>query len=248
MTFRLLIVGLSLPLLAAQGEQTIRFNRDIRPIFSESCYTCHGPGLRKPKGGLHLHEKNPKIDRRLIERLISPDPEERMPPPESGLTVTPEDIERLRRWINSGADYEPHWAYVPPVRSSNKSIDALIRERLAAEQLEPSPPADRRTLIRRLSFDLRGLPPSIDEVNAFLEDREEGAYERLVDRFLASPHYGERMAQDWLDHARYADTTGFAADKPRTMWLYREWVIDAFNRNLPFDRFTVEQLAGDMLP
>ena len=244
--------------------ERISFNRDIRPIFSENCFECHGPGVRNPKGELHLLEPGDVIrpgdsgGSRLVQRVQAAEPGARMPPASTGKRLSAEQIELIQRWIDAGADLEEHWAFVPPVRPQVPSpregrpganpIDRFIRARLESEGLDASPRADPRTLIRRISFDLTGLPPSRSEVRAFLADRSPDAYERLVERLLASPHYGERLAQDWLDAARYADTTGFAADVPRPMWLFRDWVIDAFNANMPFDQFTIEQLAGDMLP
>ena len=242
----------------------VSFNRDIRPIFSENCFECHGPGVPNPMGNLHLLRPSDVVKpgdsgaSRLIQRVQAAEPAQRMPPPSTGRRLSEEQIGLLKRWIDAGAEVEEHWAFIPPKRpgvpwpsegsTGANRIDGFIRTRLEAEGLKASPPADRRTLIRRVSLDLTGLPPSRSEVREFLRDRRSDAYERLVERLLASPHYGERMAQDWLDAARYADTTGFAADTPRPMWLFRDWVIDAFNSNMPFDQFTIEQLAGDMLP
>src|SRR5438094_725806 len=181
-----------------------------------------------------------------------------MAPAYSGKKLTAEQIETLRRWVAQGGRYEPHWAFVAPKRPAlpagkdtawpRNPIDRFILARLEQEGLRPSPEADRRTLIRRVSLDLTGLPPTVEEVEAFLADRKPGAYERVVDRLLASPHYGERMALAWLDLARYADTHGYHIDSQRDMWLWRDWVINAFNHNLPFDQFTIQQLAGDLLP
>lgn len=242
----------------------VGFNRDIRPILSENCFECHGPGVRNPKGDLHLLEPGDVVRpgdagaSRLVQRVQASEPSARMPPLSTGKRLSEAEIALIRRWIDEGADLEQHWAFVPPVRPrvpppregrlGGNPIDGFIRSRLESEGLDASPRAGRRTLIRRVSLDLTGLPPSRSEVSEFLSDQRPDAYERLVERLLASPHYGERMAQNWLDAARYADTTGFAADTPRPMWLFRDWVIDAFNSNMPFDRFTIEQLAGDMLP
>ena len=244
--------------------QQISFNRDIRPILSENCFKCHGPGVPEPMAGLYVHLPG-KVIRAgdsaaslLIQRVRASDPRMRMPPPSTGKRLSAEQIEVLERWIDEGASFDKHWAFVPPARPAvprprvgrpgGNPIDGFIRTRLESEGLNASPPADRRTLIRRVSLDLTGLPPSRSEVREFLIDPRSDAYEQLVGRLLASPHHGERMAQDWMDAARYADTTGFAADTPRPMWHYRDWVIDAFNSNMPFDQFTIEQLAGDMLP
>lgn len=242
----------------------VSFNRDIRPIFSENCFECHGPGVPNPTGDLHLLKPGDVLRpgdsgaSRLVQRVQAAEPSVRMPPASTGKRLTEAEIELIRRWIDEGAELEEHWAFVPPARppvpSSRRGgprgnpIDGFVRARLESEGLNASPRADRRTLIRRVSLDLAGLPPSRDEVSEFLSDHGPDAYGRLVERLLASPHYGERMAQEWLDAARYADTTGFAADTPRPMWLFRDWVIDAFNSNMPFDQFTIEQLAGDMLP
>ena len=251
--------------LAGSGHaQQIDFNRDIRPILSENCYECHGPGVPTPQASLYLHKPSRVIragDSQaspLMRRVAAIDPRKRMPPSSTGKRLGASQIELLKRWIDSGASYERHWAFVlprrPPVPTSQRGssrgnpIDAFVRKRLAAEGLEPAPPANRRTLVRRVSLDVTGLPPSLREVRDFLESSRPDAYEQLVERLLDSPHYGERMAQDWMDAARYADTTGFAADHPRTMWHYRDWVIKAFNSNMPYDQFTIEQLAGDMLP
>jgi hypothetical protein len=191
-------------------------------------------------------------------RIMSSDEAERMPPPETHRALSDEQKETIRRWIEQGAKYAQHWSFIPPAKAvlpnvadeswPQNEIDRFVLARLDAEHLKPSPSADRRTLIRRLSLDLIGLPPSAEEVEAFVADQDENAYERLVERLLASPHFGERMALDWLDAARYADTNGYSIDGGRHLWLWRDWVIDAFNRNLPYDRFLVEQLAGDLLP
>ena len=259
----MLLALLSSPGIAAAAPG-VSFSRDIRPLLSENCYECHGPGVPQPAGGLHLYkpsrvtiDANPD-DSVLLRRVRASAPLARMPPPSTGRRLGANEIELLERWIDAGAPYERHWAFDPPRRpipprdrkGSNGAgaIDAFVRHRLASEGVAPSPRADRRTLVRRVSLDLTGLPPSRSDVRSHLNDGRPGAYGRLVDRLLASPHFGERMAQDWLDAARYADTTGFAADHPRTMWHYRDWVIDAFNANMPFDQFTIEQLAGDMLP
>ncbi|MGC6456785.1 MAG: DUF1553 domain-containing protein [Akkermansiaceae bacterium] len=256
--------------VGAIGAEEVRFNRDVRPILSEYCYECHGPAESTPKGGLRLSDgasaKAVKdghsaivpgsIEESLVISLIeSNNPNEQMPPPEIGKQMSADQLSTLKRWIKAGAPYERHWAFTAPQRPAVEAdwrgagvIDGFVRRRLQKEGLKPSPPADKRTLIRRVSLDLIGLPPPPQEVAAFVDDKSPDAYVKLVERLLASPHHGERMAQDWLDAARYADTTGYAADKPRTNWLYRDWVVKAFNDNMPFDQFTIEQLAGDMLP
>ncbi len=250
-----------------QHSAPVDFERDIRPILSDTCYTCHGPDPAKRKADLRLDTREgafadldgkkaivPGRPERseLFRRLTTTDADDRMPPAKTGRALSAKQVELVRRWIAEGAAWKAHWAFVVPKRpplpeTRNKSwirnpIDAFILSRLEREGLAPSPEADRATLLRRLSLDLTGLPPTIAEVDA------PEAYERTVDRLLASPRYGERMAIRWLDAARYADTSGYQNDGPREMWRWRDWVIRAFNDNLPFDRFTVEQLAGDLLP
>jgi len=252
----------------------IAFNRVIRPILSENCFKCHGPDSAARKGGLRLDTFEGATARLadgraaivpgdpaasvLLQRIASHDPEARMPPPAEGKTVTSAQMESLRAWIEAGAPWEAHWSFIPPVRPqppraandrwSRSDVDRFIFDRLLREGLSPSPEASREALLRRVSFDLTGLPPSPEAIEAFLADRSPDAYERVVDRMLASPAYGEHMTRYWLDAARYGDTHGLHLDNRRSMWRWRDWVIDAFNRNLPFDQFTVEQLAGDLLP
>ncbi|MBL9176404.1 MAG: PSD1 domain-containing protein [Verrucomicrobiales bacterium] len=248
----------------------IQYNRDVRPILSDTCFHCHGPDKNARKGKLRLDIREEALARKafvpgdpasseLVKRLFSTDPEELMPPPDAHKPLTPEQKETLRRWVASGAEYQPHWAYLPLRRpplpggrtasgNSASPIDLWVRSRLARQGLDLSPPADRRTLLRRLSLDLTGLPPTPAEVDAFLTDTRSGAYERQVERLLKSPHYGERMAVPWLDVVRYADTVGYHGDQNINVFPYRDYVIAAFNANLPFDRFTREQLAGDLMP
>jgi hypothetical protein len=253
----------------------VDFNRDIRPILSDTCFRCHGPDAGSRKAGLRLDQREaalaplksgataivPGDPRRsaLIERLQSADPEEVMPPPEAHKPLTAAQVGLFRQWIEEGAEYAAHWAFIPPVRPAIPAapageiagpdpIDAFIRVQQAAHGLRPSPEANRPTLIRRWTLDLTGLPPTPEEVRAFVEDREPHAAERVVDRLLASPRFGERMASDWLDVARFADSNGYQVDRDRELWAWRDWVIAAFNRNQPFDAFTVDQIAGDLLP
>lgn len=254
----------------------IRFNRDIRPILSETCFVCHGPDEAQLQAGLRLDLRDKAtgesdsgeraivpgdVDQsHLVARISSDDESERMPPPEFGKTLTPKQIAILKQWIAEGAKYEGHWAFTPPVppliptvEASHSSwprntIDHFVLSRLAGKGWKPSSLADKSTLIRRLTLDLTGLPPTATEVDAYLADRSDDAYEKLVDRLLMSPNYGERMALPWLDFARYADSNGFQSDGSRTLWAWRDWLINAINENKPFDQFTVEQLAGDMLP
>ncbi len=253
----------------AAGEPGVDFNRDIRPILSETCYQCHGPDAGKRKGDLRLDTREGLFrsadgttvvvprkpeESELLLRITSDDPEAVMPPPKAGKPLPPAQAALVRRWIEQGAVWKGHWSFIPAVLPSSPSadgddaIDRFLRERMRSAGLEPSPEADRRTLIRRLSLDLVGLPPTPEEVEAFLRDDRADAYERLVNRLLASPHYGERMAIFWLDLVRYADTQGYHSDNHVDIWMFRDYVIRAFNANKPFDRFTIEQLAGDLLP
>ncbi len=252
----------------------IEFNRDVRPILTKNCLSCHGRDEASREAGLRLDDEESaraELDSgmraivpgsveesELVYRITSDDEYLRMPPPESHKELTPEEIATLQAWIAGGAEYQRHWSFIPPqspeppVTSDDSwartSIDRFIRNKLSANGLAPAPEADRRTLIRRLTLDLTGLPPTPAEVAAFVEDGSEDAYEKLVDRLLESPHFGERMAVAWLDAARYADTHGYHIDSHRTMWHWRDWVIDAYNENLPFDDFTEQQIAGDLLP
>ena len=255
-----------IPVLRA--DDPVSYNRDVRPILSENCFSCHGFDEHGRKAKLRLDRREdalaPREDGPAIvpgklaeslvwQRIITDDPDDLMPPPESHLALTAAQKDILRRWIKQGAEYEPHWAFVAPrmpavPKGARHPVDAFIRDRLRKEGLKSSPEADRATLIRRVSLDLTGLPPSAEEVEAFVRDPDPRAYERLVDRLLANPHHGERLALEWLDAARYADTNGYSIDGGRHLWLWRDWVIQAFNDNLPYDRFLLEQLAGDLLP
>ncbi len=241
--------------------QTAGFNRDIRPILSDHCLMCHGPDAANRQANLRLDLPNGTrgLESEILRRIGSTDDAERMPPAGSGKTrlSTPE-IELVRRWLGQGAPWEPFWSFIPPKRPAlpaienafwpKNSIDHFILARLERESLRPSPEAEKAILIRRVSLDLTGLPPSPAEVEAFLADKSPKAYETVVDRLLASARYGERMAYRWMEAARYGDSNGYQTDGARDMWRWRDWVIDAFNRNMPYDRFTVEQLAGDLLP
>jgi hypothetical protein len=255
-----------------QPAQTppVSFNREILPILSNNCFACHGPDEKQRKTRFHFDTEEGAFAKRgviergnaaeslLIEMITNPDPEERMPPPESGRTLTEKQIELLRRWIDQGAKWDSHWAYVAPKHPEppptgtqgwvRNPIDQFILARLEREGLKPSPEADKETLLRRLTYDLTGLPPAPAETDSFLADKSPDAYEKRVDALLQSVHYGERMAVPWLDAARYADTHGYHIDSLRGMWPWRDWVINAFNRNLPFDQFVIQQLAGDLMP
>jgi mono/diheme cytochrome c family protein len=260
---------------ATSEGAVVSFNKDVRPILAENCYACHGPDRNRRQRDLRLDQEDvakaplpsgqvaivaghPETSA-LVQRITDPDEQKRMPHVSSGkprLSAT--QIETLRRWIAEGAQWEPHWSYIRPTRPSppavkradwpKNPVDAFVLAAIEREGLAPSPEAERRELLRRLSFDLTGLPPTPEEVRAFVEDTAPGAYERQVDRLLASPRFGERMAVHWLDLVRYADSAGYHSDNPRTVWRYRDYVIGAFNRNLPFDQFTAVQLAGDLLP
>ncbi|HEX6986176.1 MAG TPA: DUF1549 domain-containing protein, partial [Planctomycetaceae bacterium] len=258
---------------AEPGE--IAFNRDVRPILSDNCFFCHGPDPKTREAGLRLDVRESALaalesgataivpgkpdESELVRRITSEDEFERMPPPEHTKRLTPEQIAILTAWVEQGAAYEDHWAYTPPVRPEppaldrpaapvRNPIDSFVQSRLAKAGLSPSPEADRRTLIRRVTLDLHGLPPTPEEVEAFVNDASPDAYEKLVDRLLASPRFAERQAQFWLDAVRYADSVGFHGDQHVEMWPYRDYVLRAFHENKPFDEFTREQLAGDLLP
>jgi cytochrome c553 len=251
------------------ADEPIHFNRDIRPILSENCFYCHGQDGNKRMADLRLDQRDAAITAgaivpegpagsEMIVRINSTDPGTLMPPPKSNRRLSAEQKALLEKWIASGAQYEPHWAFVAPTRPTPPAvpqtgwvrtpIDQFVLAKLEAIGLAPNPEANRETLIKRLSIDLTGLPPKPEEVAAFVNDPDPQAYEKLVDRLLASPHYGERMALPWLDAARYADSNGFQQDGDTWQWYWRDWVVRALNDDLPFDQFTVWQLAGDLLP
>ena len=269
-----LLFGLGSSALAqSQDQPVVEFDRDIRPILTDRCYACHGPdeatrttdlrfdtrqGAFADLGGYRAIVPGDPDQSEMFKRITSEEPARRMPPVYSGLELNQEEIELFRLWIEQGAKWQLHWSFMPPKRPplpevanqdwTRNEIDFFVLDRLQPIQLKPSPPAEKTVLIRRVSLDLTGLPPTPGEVDAFLADDSPDAYEKVVDRLLRSPRYGEHMALSWLDAARYADSNGYQTDGERTMWRWRDWVIDAFNANMPFDRFTVEQLAGDMLP
>ena len=267
MYIRHYLAFVSLPLIA--GADSISFNDQVRPILSDTCFACHGPDLKGNEGDLRLDTFEGAVESgaivpgkpeesELMKRVLSHDPDDYMPPPKSKLPrVTDEQVETLRQWIKEGAKYEKHWAFlpigevpVPEVKSefARNPIDHFVEAGLSKKELSLRPEADRRRLIRRVSFDLTGLPPTPEEVEAFVEDQSADAYEKVVDRLLSSSRYGEHMAVGWLDLARYADTYGMQQDKDRAVWRYRDWVIKAFNENLPYDEFLTWQVAGDLLP
>lgn len=260
--------------LAAAAAPPVDFGRDVRPILSDRCFACHGPDEKTRLAGLRLDTEagakaargaktpivpgNPAASE-ILKRVASESPARRMPPPYSDRKpLSEKEVATLRAWIEQGAKWQSHWSFVPPLRPAlpvvrnakwpRNPIDNFVLARLEKEGLAPSPEADRAALLRRVSFDLTGLPPTLAELDAFLADHSPAAYENAVDRLLASPRYGERMAVDWLDAARYADTHGYQVDPAREMWPWRDWVIAAFNNNLPYDQFTIKQLAGDLLP
>ena len=267
-----IFLGFCLAHRSLYAEQPIDFNRDIRPIVSGVCVACHGPDEAAREAGLRLDTHEGAIEdlggysavvpgdasaSELLARITSDDDDLRMPPPGKGRALTNEEVELLRRWINSGAEYSKHWSYVPPRRVplptvvqkdwGHDAIDRFVLAKLEENQLAPSVEADRNTLARRVAMVLTGLPPSDSEVTEFLADQTEGAYERFVDAQLRKPSFGERWARVWLDLARYADSAGYADDPARTIWSYRDYVIRSLNENKPFDQFTIEQLAGDLL-
>lgn len=242
--------------------EKIEYNRDVRPILSDNCFYCHGndPSHRKAKLRLDIRDEallkeafipGKPEESELVARLFSDDEDELMPPAESHKKLTDSQKEILKTWVAQGAEYQQHWSYEKPVKAvipaGGNGIDVLVKQRLEEKGLKPSPEADRRTLIRRLYMDLLGLPPKPAEVAAFVDDTASDAYTKLVDEVLKSPHYGERMAIGWLDVVRFADTIGYHSDNPHNVWPYRDWVIKSFNSNKPFDRFTIEQLAGDLV-
>jgi hypothetical protein len=262
--------------VSGRAAETVDFNRQILPILSDACFHCHGPDSATREAKLRLDQRDGLFRTRnevtvvtpghpetseLFIRVTSKDEEEMMPPPKANRRLTSGEVDLLRRWIAAGAPWGMHWSFVPPQRPAvpklanvaatrrvQNPIDAFVFARLEKEKLMPAPEADRATLLRRVTLDLTGLPPTPAELDAFLADHAPDAYQRVVDRLIDSPRYGERWAWDWLDLARYADTNGFQGDPERTMWPWRDWVVNALNANMPYDQFTIEQLAGDLLP
>ena len=269
-----LLLATTVASYAASDSEPVSFNEQILPILSDRCFSCHGPDSAARKGGMRLDLEEaaksslesgiiPIVPGKpaasaIMQRMLSKDPDEVMPPPESKISLSSDEAALIGAWISQGAVWEKHWAFLPPRKSPPDSpadhpwprniIDHYILTRLAEEKLSPAPPAAPAHLLRRLSFDLTGLPPTIPELNAFLSDNSPESYEKAVDRLLASPAFGERLAQEWLDVARYGDTDGLFEDHPRTIWAWRDWVVTAFNDNLPYDQFITWQLAGDLLP
>ena len=255
------------------ADDNVDFGRDIRPILSDHCFQCHGPDTNNREAALRLDVRESAMAKRddrhavvpgepdqseLVRRITSTDPDQRMPPPEFERRLSATQIELISRWIQQGAQWQAHWSFVSPRRPDppaldslqwcRNSIDDFVLARLSHEGLSPSPETSKPTLLRRVYLDLTGLPPTPSDVDAFESDESPGAYEKVVDRLLSSPSFGERMASTWLDAARYADTSGYQNDGPRSMWRWRDWVIEAINQDMPFDQFTIEQIAGDMLP
>jgi hypothetical protein len=263
----ILLMSMSNPF--AWGAGTVQYNRDIRPILNDNCFACHGQDVKARAADLRLDQRDTAVETRaivpgdpnasaIIQRILSTDENEVMPPPSSHKTLTPQQKELLKQWIAEGAEYQGHWAYLPPVRPElpqvrnagwiRSPIDRFVLAELERRGIEPAPEADLRTLIRRVSLDLTGLPPSQEEIERVMSDPSPERYENYIDELMSRQEWGEHRGRYWLDYARYADTHGIHFDNFREMWSYREWVIKAFNRNMPFDQFTTEQLAGDMLP
>ena len=261
-----MLIGLTLLGDATRADE-LDFGRDIRPVLSDSCYNCHGPDAKARQADLRLDNRaaafNSKVlsNGEMVRRLTSLDPDIRMPPSDSGRVLSPSNRARVVEWIKAGAVWpedDRHWAFVPPIRPNlpdvrnarwtRNGLDHFVLARLDRANLQPAPEADRATLLRRVTFDLTGLPPTLQELAAFLSDRTPNAYELAVDRLLASPRYGEHMALDWLEASRYADTDGYQNDRLRYMWVWRDWLIHALNDGMPFDQFVTEQMAGDLLP
>ncbi|MEZ6140466.1 MAG: DUF1553 domain-containing protein [Zavarzinella sp.] len=259
--------------VSAQPLKELDYNRDVQPILSENCFHCHGPDAKQRKGNLRLDTFGGATGKdggavgiipgksngsELVARIDSKDRFEMMPPPDSNRKMTPEQKAILKIWIDQGAKYAPHWAFVPPKRplvpevppssQINNPIDQFIVARLTKEKISQSPEADPAKLLRRLTLDLTGLPPTLEELDTYLAADPADRYEKAVDRLLGSPRFGERMMWDWLESARYADTNGYQGDPTRAMWYWRDWALNAFNANMPFDQFSIEQLAGDLMP
>jgi hypothetical protein len=264
-----LAMSFFVPSAQSAEVQKLSFNRDIRPILAENCFTCHGPDSAARKAELRLDKREVAVkigaivpgkpdESEMIHRIFSDDKDEMMPPASMHRQLTAAQKEKLKAWITAGAEYQPLWSFIPPVRPAlppvknmgwiRNPIDRFVLAGLEQQNLQPAPEADRRTLARRVSLDLTGLPPLPETVESFVSDRSPNAYEKLVDQLLASPHWGEHRARYWLDAARYGDSNGIHIDAYREIWSYRDWVIEAYNRNMPFDQFTVQQLAGDLLP
>ena len=261
-------------ILSVSAGAEIEFNRDIRPILSNHCFQCHGPDSKTREGGLRLDVRESAVQENdsgsiaivagntaaseIIQRITSTDPSIQMPPVDGPKRLNEKQVALITQWIEQGAEYQSHWAFLSPTRpdvptAADRSwvindIDAFVGAKVNEAGLKPAPEASKDTLIRRVAFDLTGLPPTLEEIDAFLADESPLAYERMVDHYLNTQAYAEHMARHWLDLARYADTNGYQYDTERQQWVWRDWVIDAYDRNMPFDEFTIQQLAGDLLP
>ncbi|QVL31586.1 DUF1553 domain-containing protein [Telmatocola sphagniphila] len=268
--FQSALLGLFASAIAVHAESPtkLEYNRDIRPILAENCFPCHGPDSASRKAGLRIDQREgalakkaiipgKSVESELIVRILSKDDTEKMPPPETNKNITPAQLATLKQWIDQGAEYQAHWSFIPPKKPAiptvanqkwvTNPIDNFILAELEKRKITPAPEAERRALIRRLSLDTTGLPPDPKDVEAAVNDKSPNWYEKVVDKFMASPNWGEHRARYWLDAARYGDTHGIHFDNYREMWAYRDWVINAFNQNMKFDEFTIEQLAGDLL-
>ncbi|HEY0550880.1 MAG TPA: DUF1549 domain-containing protein, partial [Verrucomicrobiae bacterium] len=275
MRIAILISTILASTLCGVSAATIDYGRDVLPILSDKCYHCHGPDEKARKAKLRLDLKESTLrtndpviipgnlrDSELVKRITTTNADDQMPPPDSNRSLTSQQIQTLQQWVEQGAKWGAHWAFVTPQRpaipksaksrirgmDSGNPIDAFVFARLEKEGLSPAPETKRETWLRRVTLDLTGLPPTLPEMDAFLADDSTNAHEKVVDRLLASPRFGERMASEWLDLARFADTHGYQMDRFRPVWPYRDWVIKAFNQNLPFDQFATWQIAGDLLP
>ena len=251
--------------LCCRAGAEVDFGRDVQPILADRCYTCHGPDEKARKAKLRLDQRDAALalhggeaaivpgnldDSLLVKRILSEDPDEQMPPPRLKKPLSSQQKETLIRWVAQGAKYNTHWSFAPIKKPelAGGAIDHFVRAPLVERGIEPAPEADRSTWLRRVTLDLTGLPPTPEQRVAFLADRSPDAYNKVVDRLLGSIDYAERMAAIWLDNARYADSNGFQFDNARKMWPWRDWVIRAYQNNMPFDQFVAEQLAGDLLP
>ncbi|MFK7819431.1 MAG: DUF1549 domain-containing protein, partial [Planctomycetaceae bacterium] len=262
--------------LAANAQDRVDFNFDVKPVLSDRCFFCHGPDAENRAADLRLDTKDGAFaesqtgdvshvikpgdvsQSELIRRITSTDPDVVMPPPESNLSVSKAEVDALKKWIQQGAEWKDHWSFIPVRKTIDvpenagdwprNSIDQFVLKRLTEEKLKPTGSANKERLLRRVTFDLTGLPPTLEEIDAFLADDSETAFETVVDRLLASSAYGERMTSEWLDVARYSDTYGYQQDRDRFVWPWRDWVIKAFNKNMPYNEFATEQLAGDLIP
>ncbi|MEO2016831.1 MAG: DUF1549 domain-containing protein [Fuerstiella sp.] len=266
----LLLTTLILPsLMPSMSAAEIAFSRDIRPILSDKCFLCHGPDAENREADLRLDVRDVAVgtgaikpgaplDSELLKRILAGDPDTAMPPPSTEKTISADEAALLRTWISEGAEYSKHWAFMPPKRpeipitNSNRLLrnpfDRFVVAQLKKQNIKPGQPADRVTLIRRVYLDLLGLPPSPAKVDAFVNDARDDAFGKLVEQLFDSPHFGERWGRWWLDAARYADSDGYEKDKQRSVWFYRDWVINAMNGDMPYDDFIIHQIAGDLVP